>query len=588
MRKDYTFIVSAMMIGIVLALMSMAILGAIAMPAHNNYILTHAEKADMDLIASRFTPALEYSKYILWVLVPLMVFAMGLFLRAMNPRLGKDTIRLRPGLYKAIVVVVALVLAGVLFAKIVDLHSGIVVLLASSVLMGCLWMVLGDMGWAGDFSSWKPGTAERGPELLKCFAYGAVMGAVAVGVLSLTSIAFNKYFVLVSEVLDGSDDISSRGFELFLYGLLVLFVFNAGVLASLALALSPSVKARAERIKNLAIALVLICACLVMSYGIYLNAVDKYDLDTKNLAEAVGIPEDASESFTLVPLSTLEGETPAISNWPLSVSSFSLAGGGSIAVSSDNLSKVGEYLKGHPEGTVHKYSALDTLCNGYIVLFEPALADKALIAASREIMYARLLLLRRLTVVPVTQGNIEMVTSFADEEKWVVRGRSAYALFRALVHMGLIDEARKWEARAIEDGHDVNEPVVPEGPVLTDGAIKGRLRFNGVPLKHGRIALVNLSGDSINLELFNVASNLVAVREFDADGAFDFESLGNGRYVLLLVADDSVVGEDIEKLAVTLKGNTSVIELDHDNSLVNLGTIELYVESSEAGAIGEK
>lgn len=579
------FIVAAMMIGVVTALMAVVIFGAIAIPAYDSYVLTHLEKADMDLIASRFSPIAEQSDYILWPLVPLLIIAFGLFLSAMNPRLGKGTIRLRPGLYKAIVVVFAVVLVSVLYLMLINSKSGLMALLGSSVLMGCLWMVIGDMGWAGDFSSWRSGTAERGPKFLKCFAYGATVGAVMVGLMSWTALAINRYFILVSEVLDGSGEMSSRGYELFFYGMLVLFVLNAGILASFALSLSPSVKARDERIKNLAICFALAGVFFVATYGTYSNAADKYDLDINNLAEAVGIPADTTDTVRLLQLASLGEEGRyRLADMTLEVFGFTFAGSSKIAVSRENINRVEEYLQSHPDGTVHKYSALDSIYKGYFSLLDVAAADEALMAAADEMIYPRLLLMQRLSVLPVTPSNISMARRFADEDQWFIKGRAAFRLAEAFAHFGLIDEARKWEDRAIADGFEVNQSVVPTGDALTDGAISGRLRLNGAPLTRGRVALMSLFEEADDFSFSHITRGLVAVSGLDANGGFSFESLGSGRYYMLFIDDSSLLEGDIKSTRVNVSHNADVVVLDASNARKALGAINIHLETSDDGS----
>ena len=54
MRREIAFIASMMILAIALSIATVAILGAIAVPGSTGLILTHAEKADFDLISRRF------------------------------------------------------------------------------------------------------------------------------------------------------------------------------------------------------------------------------------------------------------------------------------------------------------------------------------------------------------------------------------------------------------------------------------------------------------------------------------------------------------------------------------------------------
>jgi len=585
MKKDYVFIATAMVTGLVAAIMTMAVLGAIAIPAYKNYILTPAELSDLDMSASRFMPVFEHADYLTIPIVLLLTIALVLLLRAINPNFRWETIKLKPGLYKAIVVIAAAVVVGVLY-PVANGLTGIATLLASSILMGCCWMIIGEMGWAGDFSSWGPATRERGPEFIKCFVYGAIQGAVMAGLFSYADWAFSRYMTLVSEVLDGSGETSYRGFELLFYGLAVLFILISGILAALALSLSPSVKTNAERIKNFSITLILMVVFFATTYGIYSYAADKYDLGTSSLAEAAGIPDKSTLNNRILYLSSLDNRDKfLLADLPLNASGFSIAGNSSIAVSSDNLRKVEQYLDDHPDGTVHKYSALEVIYNGYFALFDIEAADRALLSASAEQIVPRHILIRRLSILPVTAGNINLAKEFADENKWVARGRSAHQLSMAFAHLGLVDEARAWEAKAIKDGYKIEKPAIPQQePVLTKGTINGNLKLNGTPLADGRVAIMRAFDKPDELKISGIYNGLVAVSKLDSNGRFSFERLGGGKYYLLLIDNKSLAGDDIQPANLSVKGNTGVINLDYDHPKMSLGTIRVEIKQSGPGS----
>ena len=168
--------------------------------------------------------------------------------------------------------------------------------------------------------------------------------------------SFNKYFVLVSEVLDKSGETSYLGFKLLAYYLMFISSISLGILGGLITALSPTYKTTRQRIVRFIFPAMLLAVLISVIAGTYQNAVTNYDLGKKNLAEAVGIPEKASVSKTIIMF------TPnkiGIQEWPLKIEVNNLMGTNTIELSYENLKKVEGYVAGHKEGSVYNYTACE-------------------------------------------------------------------------------------------------------------------------------------------------------------------------------------------------------------------------------------
>jgi hypothetical protein len=169
-------------------------------------------------------------------------------------------------------------------------------------------------------------------------------------------------------VLDKSGEVSYLGFKLLAYEAMFMASMSLGILAGLITAFSPTYKTTRQRVVRLIFPAMLLAVLIPVILSTYQNAVKKYDLGKKNLAEAVGIPEKASVSKTIATF--MPNNKTVIQEWPMQANANSFMGTYTIELSHENLNKVKDYIAAHKEGSVYNYAAQDVLVNGYYGLWD--------------------------------------------------------------------------------------------------------------------------------------------------------------------------------------------------------------------------
>ncbi|MFC1549331.1 hypothetical protein ACFL4R_00455 [Nitrospirota bacterium] len=580
MRRDNAFVLSMAVQGIVLAFVLVGVFGAIAVPSLDNYILTHEEKADLDRMAESFSFAMYNPEMLALISVPFILVAFILFLKVLNPNIKLASFKTLPGFVKASVsIILALAVYGAVLIYLDEwsfsaLSVGKTLAFLSAA--GMLWVVAGEAGWAGDLSSWRSGGNSDGLSLKSSFFYGIGAGAFLILLVVFGFWAFNKYFILVSEVLDGSGETSYAGFRYLLYGMIFVLSFSLAASAAAIAAIAPVNTDRQTRILNLMRAVSIVLVYFIVSLGFYVYAADKYDLGKKNLAEAVGIPEKASEDKTLVVLApTGDNETPVLlKKWPMQAKAFNFVGDYTVDASPESLLKISSYLQEHNEGSVYRYASMGAIYVGHFNSLDAERGASAMVEAARELLLPRMLMLWRLQYSPATEVNIAILKAFADQDKWYVGGRSAERIAIAMARFGMPDEAEKWFELAKDSAPD-NEVVLPEAPVLLDGSVSGRVMLNDAPLKGVRVGLMHYQGEFDDINDNDMQRLLLASQEVDVDGSFRFDALTSGSYHIALLADEDAIPSDLEMDKLTLDNIPGVITLDKGNSSAELGNIAL-------------
>ena len=587
MNKETAFIIAMLVFGIVAGVEIIAIIMAVAIPATIPYLLSVAEKADQEQMAafSRVLtgPVMEKILVILFIIAALLCLV--LFLNIINPHIMKG---LRNWRSKAGVklLVVVLSLYGWLFLLLLPLDSlysagpgtarivQFVFLVAGS---GALWFAAGATGWAGDYSSWgMPTEAKPRSTIL----LGLAAGAAAFAVLSLVSWTSYEFFILVSEVLDRSGDTSFRGLRLLLYGLVIMLGIAFPILAGIFTALAPIPLSRQERQQKLKFPAAVLVVCGVLLLAGYGYAGMTYDLHRKSLATILQIPEKASESRTIVVFRPSKKKPITIKEWPLQITGYGLVVADTIEVSEQSMEKVKAYLADHPNGSVFTYAAQDMLVKGYHALWDVknGLAWQA--TSAETTLIHRLLLLSRFRHLPVTQEYIRLLDTYADESRWYAGGRSALMISAGYRHFGRTWKARHWFRLAKERGADLSSAGFMNDPVMTTGIVRGTILLNEKPFTRAKVALLGISSQRKTIRQYDIsdtafARTLVAVQQPGKNGAFVFDKLGSGTYLLALMTDqDSIPASG--NAAVAVRNVPGVITLGQETTR-NLGVIKVTV-----------
>jgi len=588
MKKEIAFIASMIILGIALGIGTVAILGAIAVPSYTAMILTHAEKADFELMSQKFS-WIAKNPYIVAVILILFIVITGILLFAnLNPhfmnKFKEKTARLKAAavLLSSLACFVLLLTPLFSSSSFLFLYSSFPQTINNTVIFlffligsGLFWFIAGETGWAGDFSSWKMGVQGKTAMPVASFILGSIVGSAAFGLYYLFNWSFNKYFILVSEVLDKSGETSYLGFKLLAYYLMFISSISLGILGGLITALSPTYKTTRQRVVRLIFPAMLLAVLIPVILSTYQNAVTKYDLGKKNLAEAVGIPEKTALSKTIV---LFTPNRAVLQEWPMQAKGNSFMGTGIIELSNENLKKVEGYIEKHKEGSMYKYAAMDALMNGYYGLWDVKKGIEQQFKNAGEILLPRLLLISALHLRPVTQENLNYLKAFTDESRWHIGGRYALRIAEAFMHFGLVDEAEAWVKRAREKGEDVSKVIFLNDKILKDGKISGAIKINGKIPANTIIALLHYYDGFDKITDFTLNRRLLDVREPDASGKFYFDHLGKGEYILAIMIDKEVVPYNLPAEKLSVANSPGVIKLDVNKPSINLGNINIVVK----------
>lgn len=582
MKMKFAFISAAVVFGLVLGLASTLVLLAIALPSSTGYLLTLAEKADYDLMAKN----LEWvsragSMNVVFVIAGLIFFiTLILFMAILNPRLG-NAMKSKKGFLKLLVVLFGSMVWFYLLKIPVTMPGdtggqgpwNMVVLIAGTAM---LWLAAGEAGWAGDFSSWKMGVQGQRARPMESLVLGGLVGGASFGLLSFLNWALNKYFILVSEVLDKSGDVSYRGYTLLACGIIFLCAMAAPIIAGFIVALSPTYGTPRQRRLQLIFpgALLLVVAAIIG--GTYWKAA-AYDLDKSGLAEVLGIPEKATASRTVALFTAGKGSGIILQEWPLEAAGYGLGVSSTIAVSEENLRKVEDYLDEHQEGSVFTYAAHDVLVRGYHVLWDMRKGLEQQAISAQSILLPRQTLVARLRYLPVTPENLRSLQTYTDETRWYAGGRSALKIAEGLAHFGKSAEARTWLNKAKERGADVSQALFLKEAVLKDGKIQGRILVNGKPPISARVALVRYTGAAGKLDVSSLLSKLVDAGELDRAGRFAFGRLGAGEYLLALMADKETIPYTASSEKIEVRNSPDVVRLGGRITSADLGEINIVL-----------
>lgn len=428
-----------------------------------------------------------------------------------------------------------------------------------------LWLIAGEQGWAGDFSSWRmPHDAKP----VRISLLGAATGVVIFAITYLSDIVAEKYFVLVSEVLDGSGETSFLGFKYLALGLSIQISLELLLIAGFAVALSPVQRDAAEirhRLAKPTVALAVIVALLIAAYS---YAGKKYDLDKPDLASAVGISDKAKNSKTVLIFNPSKELPVTVQEWPLQTTASSILAvrSDTIKVTKDNLQKVESYLNAHPGGTIFTYTARNILMTGYYALWDiqEGLAWQVKAAESR--LLPRLLLLARFTSMSVTPENLKLLESYSDDIKWYHSGRSAHLLSIAYHHFGKSAQARAWLQKAISLGAEITDTKYLDVPAVTQGTLKGKILLNEKPLSDVKVGLLSHQTTSnrvksYTLTDFSLARSLQDAVRTNSDGSFAFTKLGNGKYLIAIMTEKNAIPFDIKPGQIKVSNVPGLVQI---------------------------
>ncbi|MDA3972375.1 MAG: hypothetical protein PF442_13595 [Desulfobulbaceae bacterium] len=560
LTPEKRFLAYSPIFGVIIGLAISAILAAIAIPNPSDYLLTIQEHGDFTILAARLGQSQT------WMIagVAASILYLLLLLPVLNPQINMR-LRHQPGklLRLGIFILASLLLTIGLTSRLDsffgNMDTTLFIKISGVAIPVVWWSILGEIGVAGDLSSWTP----QKPAIRTCILL-AISAYLLFIVLQLANTwGFTWFSSLVSEVFAGTGESSLAGFNWLRGGIVVLSVCTSITASTIIIGLAPIKISPHERTNKLILPLGLTIGFTLFLTGSYYFGVMSYDLGKQTLAEAVG-----AEQTT--PLAThtaiLRGETIVSQPWPSEITPSCRVNCSPLPVSSANIDLLEQYLTDHPR-SVHRYSAEDAIVQSWFHLWQSKEATSNQLRTQNDIIQ-RIVLLNRLSCLPVTIDNRNLLGDYEDDSKWWVGSKSALLLARASLHFNEFTKARHWLDVARQNGAPaaaLDAITIPRESRLVNGVIAGTIQSNRpvmVGLFRGGDADIDVVLDTTYLSL-----NLVDSRVIDGSAPFSFADIGAGQYFLALKYD----GDAAEIAMNPIRG----IELDRQRDAVDVGTIEL-------------
>lgn len=601
--KDVVFVVVMGIFGIGAGIAIISILSAIAVPSHVDMLLTMKEKADFLAMQTGFLAFL--GAHVKATTVAMVIFAvLGFFfvLSTLNPNfrsLKKRDIKKAKAVIAALSGIVLFLLTTVAMARMpLAMFSGIFPSslpepfvfygVVMGVMSGLLWFLVGEMGWAGDLMSWRPGEKDAftrvWPDAVAAFLMGAVCGGIAYSILLFFNWSFNKYFLLVAEVLGRSGEPSLHGWQLLARALAVMLGFSFAIIAGFITVLSARRMTLKERLARLVLPVVPLVVYGAVIGAAYNDAVVRYDLNRKNLAEAAGVPEKGQAVKTVV---LFIPEKAAVQEWRMeSAGSGILVYNNTYALTPENIRKIEDYLARRKDGSVFFFAGQDAVMKGYYKLWDTEKGNERMFRNADSTIIARMILLKRLTQVPATSENEKYLMSLADEKKWYAGKTSCLRISEAFMHFGKTGDSKAWADKAKLKGADLAKSAFLSEPVLSGTSVTGAVRLNGAPLAGKKVALFTYRPKMTQVDPQYFGGFPVDAKTTDEAGRFTFTDIGKGEYVLAVMADKEQVPLNS---SLSVESAPGVIKIAADNPKRSLGDIAITVKPVESpAAVGTK
>ena len=600
--QDIIFVIVMGIFGVASAIGIVAVLNAIARPSYIDMLLTMKEKADFEAMATGFLGFLgANAQAMIWVILIFAIITFFFVLFKLNPNfrsLGK------PGVKKAKAVVAGLggmvlfflfivaaartplaIFSGVLPSPLPEsfiLYAGVM-----KVIMGILWLVVGEMGWAGDLTSWRLGDKDdfrsAWPKAVVSFLMGAACGGITCLMLLLYNWCFDKYFLLVTEVLGKSSEPSLLGWQLLTNALMVILGLSFAIIAGFITVLSARRMTLKARLLRLILPLILLAVYAGIIGSTYSDAVARYDFKKKNLAEAVGVPEKGTVVKSVV---LFVPEKPAVQEWRMEAAGNSLlVYNNTYALTPENIKKIEDYVARRKDGSIYLFAGQDAVMKGYFKLWDTEKGTGQMFRNSDSQLLARLVLLRRLSSIPATAENEKYLRSFADEKKWYIGKTPSLRISEAFMHFGKTEEAKAWATKAKTKGcRPCTKAAFLNEPVVAGTSVTGVVKLNGAPLAGTKVALFSYRPKMTQVDPKYFGGFPVDAKTTDEAGRFEFKGLGKGEYVLAVMAEKEQVPLKAPPDAFSVENAPGVIKIAADSPTRSLGDITMTVKPKEAPA----
>ncbi len=561
-KNETILLAYSLVFGLLAGFCISAMLQAIAAPTATGFLLNIQEHTDLTILAAK---ASSVQLFINLGIAGGLVYLI-LLLPVLNPNINLGLFKQPQKIIRVLVYIFAALLVTIgLSARLDsffgDMNSSLFIRFVGVTIPIVWWAILGEIGIAGDLSTWKP---RHNPDIRTCILL-AVSSYFIFIILSLAdSWGFQWFFTLVSEVLGGSGEFSITGFT-WLQGWLIFLASSTSVcLTATIIALAPSKRELYERTNKLTLPIGMTISFTLLLCAGYYYGVFNYDLGQPSLTSAIGSqassPEDTQTALLL-------GRNDITSSpWQTSIVPFSMTETSPLTASEKNSRLLREYLQNKPQ-SIHRYSAEDALVKIHFNLWDSS-QTTILQQQTQNTIIQRLIFLNRLGCLPVTTDNSRFLLEYENDAKWWVGNKAALLLAQAAIHFNQYDKAGRWLAIAKERGATekaLTAITIPEQPQLTTGTITGSITTDR-PLI---IALFQADDKTqqVVLDTTYLSLNLVDTRAIDQTSTFSFTNIGTGRYFLALKYEG-----DVTEIAMK---EIKVIELDNEQSKIDVGVITI-------------
>lgn len=561
-KNEKLFLAYSLIFGVIAGLCISAILQAIALPSITGFLLTVQEYADFTHLATKVD---QVQIYINLGIGAGFVYLM-LLLPILNPNITVGLLKQPPkliklGVYILVAFIVTIGLSLRLESFFGNMNSSLFMKIIGVAVPVVWWAILGQIGIAGDFSTWQP----KHSDIRTCILL-AVTGYFIFIILTLTNNwGFLWFFTLVSEGLDGSGELSAAGFKWLQGGLIFLSTCTSVALAATIIAVAPVRRELHARTDKLILPIGLVIGLALLLSGGYYYASSQYDLDKMSLAEAIGAPNPTEPANQLSAI--LLSDSITSSPWDMGVQTYSMTGSSTLLASEENIELLNNYLNSHPQ-SIHRYNAEDTLVKSRFNLWDNERATTAQQQTQTNLIQ-RLIFLNRLSCLPITDSNRNFLVDYEDDSKWWVGSKAALRLASASIHFNEFEKARKWLKVAQEQGASdeaLARIVVPEHANLDRGKIIGSISINQ-PVTIGLFRANDDNDVTVTLDTTYLSLNLVDSIAVNSSTAFSFTNIGTGKYFLALKYTGDIALITINK--------QDLIKLDRDQKMVNVGMITI-------------
>jgi len=598
MKREMAFTILAMICGAILSLSMMEglLLSGMRSPTATEHpLVTWEEKAEFDSFAKspwwKLSPTWQRSILTgLFAVIPLALSAVGFwsFLWHLNPNWVKASPRWKgkPLVVSMLVLLSVAILLLVIVSASISMGMGIRLLhtLALVIFFGLLWFIAGEMGWAGDYSSWKMGVPGKIPRPGASFLMGATVGLAASGLIWLDRWAIGQWMFLASEVLPKTFFLMRLPFRNSCYGMAAVVGMSFGIFAGLAAALSPRYLETKQRLRRFLLPSILFGILIAVIAGVYLRAANRYELGGKSLAEALRVPAGTSVDRTVV-LFKAKGKPGelAIQRWPMESSVttlFPTPASYTMGLTLENLCRVEEYLSKKKSRTRFSPAAIDLLRDGYYRLWDLGRFRQWEFFDSEWEPIRRNIFLNYLEFLPIIPANRSYLESYANENKWYASGKGALQIAKGFSHFGMREEAERWLGKARERGADISSVHLPSR-ALTEGKVKGRIRVNGKPPSNSKVLLLAYVRPLEELRtspLLGSAQEFVEAQELDAEGRFAFSNLYEGEFLLALMTEKETLPFALAPSRIKVRNAPGIIKLTGQKPTRTLGEIGLVAK----------